>query len=67
METLQKASHKLAEEIYKASAQQPGADGQPGAGPQTETMNPGAHEKKEGPAGGKDDIIDADFKAEDGK
>ena len=30
-------------------------------------MNPGAHEKKEGPAGGKDDIIDADFKAEDGK
>ena len=67
METLQKASHKLAEEIYKASAEKPGAGPQSGAGPQTETMNPGEHEKKEGPSGGKDDIIDADFKAEDGK
>ncbi|MBF0121957.1 MAG: molecular chaperone DnaK [Candidatus Omnitrophica bacterium] len=67
METLQKASHKLAEEIYKASAQQPGAGAEPGAGPQTETMNPGGHEKKESPSGAKDDIIDADFKAEDGK
>ena len=67
METLQKASHKLAEEIYKASAQQPGAGPQPEAGPQTETVNPGAHEKKEGPAAGKDDIIDADFKASSDK
>jgi molecular chaperone DnaK len=70
MESLTKASHKLAEEMYKATQAQPGqgqqgAQGQPGpdmgnAGPQQE----------EGPsqqAGGKDDVIDADFKAHDDK
>ncbi len=65
MESLQKASHKLAEEVYKAS----GAQGQP----QGDQAQQGAAEG--GPAGGgadsqtatenKDDVIDADFKAED--
>ena len=63
MATLEKASHKLAEEVYKATAgkQQAGAAGGPTAGPET-------GEKKEGPSAksdNKDDIIDADFKAED--
>lgn len=64
-ESLQKASHKLAEEVYKATAAQqtPGqqqahgdaqADGQQ-AGGRTATDTE------------KDDIIDADFKAEDDK
>ena len=68
MEDLQQASYKLAEEIYKASAQK-GPAGQ--AGPQA-----GPEEPQGGPAGGpetapeqgpgkKDDIIDADFRAED--
>jgi len=61
IDELNTAAHKLAEAIYKASAQQKqqGAQGQPGpepgAGPQAE--EPG--QKKN------DDIIDADFKAED--
>ncbi len=60
MDDLTKASHKLAEEIYKqASAkqqQQAGQAGpQPGAGPQEE---PKAKSDKE-------DIIDAEFKEED--
>ena len=67
MESLQQASYKLAEEIYKSSQQK----GQPGAGPQA-----GPEEPQGGPTGGpetgpeqgpgkKDDIIDADFRAED--
>jgi molecular chaperone DnaK len=60
MEDLTKASHKLAEEIYKASsAKQQGPQQQ---GPASE--GPG---QQEGPKqGGKpDDIIDAEYKAED--
>jgi len=66
MESLQKVSHKLAEEMYKATA----AQGQAGAGPQGEQPNP------EQPSGepnepksekGKDDVIDADFKASSDK
>ncbi|MBN1869093.1 MAG: molecular chaperone DnaK [Candidatus Omnitrophica bacterium] len=64
IETLQKASHKLAEEIYKATAAQQ-ASGQQGP-------EPGDAQEQGGPQGGgqtkdaqKDDIIDADFKAED--
>jgi molecular chaperone DnaK len=67
MESLQQASYKLAEEIYKSSQQK----GQPGAGPQA-----GPEQPQGGPTGGpetgpeqgpgkKDDIIDADFRAED--
>lgn len=63
-ESLQKVSHKLAEEVYKASAsQQSGADasaqGQDQGGAKEKEDN---QQKKEDP---KDDVIDADFKAED--
>jgi len=69
MDELTTASHKLAEAIYKASAQkqqgapgqqgpQPEAGPQPGAGPQTDEQ---PQQKKN------EDIIDADFKAEDDK
>ena len=66
MESLQKVSHKLAEEMYKASA----AQGQAGAGPQSEGAN--AEQSEGGPAeepknDGKDDVIDADFKASSDK
>ena len=56
MEELTKVSHKLAEEVYKASA----AKGAPGAGPMpgpeaTEPSGNGTDQKK-------DDVIDAEFK-----
>jgi len=67
MESLQKVSHKLAEEMYKATA----AQGQAGAGPQGEQPNPGTAEggSSEEPKQekGKDDVIDADFKASSDK
>jgi molecular chaperone DnaK len=74
METLQKASHKLAEEIYKATSAQQGAgpqSGQAGAGPQAEDVSPqgndqGQQDSSSGP-GKKDDVIDADFKVKDDK
>jgi len=61
MDALTKASHKLAEEVYKqAQAKQgPGAGAQP-QGPQNE--GPQQEEPKKG-----EDIIDADFKEEDDK
>jgi molecular chaperone DnaK len=66
MEDLQKVSHKLAEEMYKATANQ----GQAQAGGQAEGPNPeqadsGSAEPK--PEKGKDDVIDADFKASSDK
>lgn len=65
MEALTKVSHKLAEEMYKASAaQQPGAEG---AGPQAETMSDGKPSAEERSSGKKDDVIDADFKVNDDK
>jgi molecular chaperone DnaK len=71
METLQKASHKLAEEIYKASSAQPGAGAQGGAGPQAENVSPqGNDQEQKDPSAGpekKDDVIDADFKVKDDK
>ncbi len=69
MESLQKVSHKLAEEMYKATAAQqqgaPGAD----AGAQPNDAGPsqdqgGASDEGSKP---KDDVIDADFKATDKK
>jgi len=61
------ASHKLAEEIYKASTQkQAGGAGpqpqgeQPGAGPEAAAGGPQEEPEKKG----KDDVIDADFKEE---
>ncbi len=60
MEELTKASHKLAEEIYKqASAKQQQSQGQ--AGPK-----PGASSEEEPqPKSDKEDVIDAEFKEED--
>ncbi len=68
MESLQKVSHKLAEEMYKASAAKDQA--QAGGGGQAEQPNPeqpqgGSAEPKQDK--GKDDVIDADFKASSDK
>lgn len=65
MEELTKASHKLAEEMYKATTakEQPGAGAQnagPEAGPSSAQGEP-TEEKK---AKKKDDVIDAEFKDE---
>ena len=64
-ESLQKASHKLAEEAYKATAaqqgqQQPGADQGGAQGEQPASDQGNAQDKK-------DDVIDADFKASSDK
>jgi molecular chaperone DnaK len=62
MDELNTAAHKLAEAIYKASAQkQQSTQGQPGPQPGAESQQEGPQPKKE------EDIIDADFKSEDDK
>ena len=67
MESLQKASHKLAEEVYKATAaqQQASAGSGPSAGAGAEDQ-PGESSGADSSAGGdqKEDVIDADFKAD---
>jgi len=60
MEELTKASHKLAEEIYKQAAQKQQAKGA-GPGPETRDERRGT-EGGEGNGGKKDDVIDAEFK-----
>lgn len=68
MESLQKVSHKLAEEVYKATAsQQAGHQTGPQAGPGPEPQPGPGPEKPEQNSGGKDDVIDADFKASNDK
>ena len=68
-QSLQQASHKLAEEVYKATAAQQGGAGaqaeQPQGGPQSAGSEDG-QARRGGPAQGKkdDDVIDADFKAD---
>ncbi len=70
-EAVQKSSHKLAEEVYKATAaqQQAGAGAAGAHGGAQQHQHGGAADQETG--GGKpkgdDDIIDADFKAEDDK
>jgi molecular chaperone DnaK len=70
MEDLTRASHKLAEEIYKQTAAKQQQQGQAaGAGPQREE-EPQDKEPSKGSSssGGKDeDIIDAEYKEEDDK
>lgn len=71
-ESLTKVSHKLAEEIYKASAQEQQTAGAGAAGSQksssaTGGAKGGASSGTGGAAEGNDDVIDADFKAEDDK
>ncbi|MBU3911465.1 MAG: molecular chaperone DnaK [Candidatus Omnitrophica bacterium] len=59
MEELSKASHKLAEEVYKAAQAKTQKGGkQEGTGPQPEAQTEEAPDKK----GGDDDVIDAEFK-----
>ncbi len=65
MESLQKVSHKLAEEIYKATASQQ-ASGAQGANQGQEAPTEENKETKTN-EGKKDDVIDADFKVEDNK
>ncbi len=70
MESLQKVSHKLAEEIYKATASQQAAGAGAGAsaGESSHSSDAGgAGSSEQRSSGGKDDIIDADFKAENEK
>jgi molecular chaperone DnaK len=69
MEKLTKASHKLAEEMYKATQAAQGAQGAPGAeGAQAEPgPDMGASEPKQDQKPGGDDVIDADFKVNDDK
>ncbi|MFC1708689.1 molecular chaperone DnaK [Candidatus Omnitrophota bacterium] len=68
MEELSKASHKLAEEIYKASAAkqqaQGGAQAGPEAGPSAGGAGPTQDSKDESK---KEDVIDAEYTAEDDK
>jgi molecular chaperone DnaK len=62
MDAVQKVSHKLAEQMYKDSASQEAATG---AGPQ-ESESAGAS-SAESSSDNDDDIIDADYKADDKK
>jgi molecular chaperone DnaK len=68
MESLQKVSHKLAEEMYKATAAKDQA--QPGGPGTAEQPNGGAEQgptQEPSQEKGKDDVIDADFKASSDK
>jgi len=58
METLQSASHKLAEEVYKKAQQQPAGGGRGAEAPE---------EPAERPRGKDDKVVDAEFKVEDDK
>jgi molecular chaperone DnaK len=63
IESLQKASHKLAEEVYKATASQQAQQAGAAGGQEA----PGDAPRQEQDAGGDkkdDDVIDADFKTE---
>lgn len=66
MEALQKASHKLAEEMYKASQANPAADAGTGANNASDT-SAGAGGNAASGDKPKDDVIDADFKASSDK
>ncbi len=67
MDELTKASHKLAEELYKqASAKQKGQTGEQTG--KTGSAEPSAEEDEQGKKyKQKDDVIDAEYKEEDGK
>lgn len=65
MESLQKVSHKLAEEVYKSTASQQAAHG--GAEPAEPGPSSENEQGAEKPSGKNDDVIDADFKASSDK
>lgn len=73
MEELTQASHKLAEAIYKDAAQKQQQAGPRGEGPAQDgaaeepKAAPGAGGAKPSGSGKDDDIIDAEYKEEDGK
>ncbi len=54
LDTLQAASYKAAEEMYRATGGAPGAEGAPGAGP---SAAPGSQASPK-----KDDVVDAEFR-----
>jgi molecular chaperone DnaK len=58
-EELTKTSHKLAEEMYKATSKKQGQ----GEGPKTKDQRPETEKEKKG----EEDIVDADYKVEDEK
>ena len=62
LDELTQASHKLAEQIYKASAEanKDQAAGAGQQGPEAEATQPGNQENKPGP----DDVVDAEYKEE---
>ncbi len=57
LERLNQAQHKLAEAMYAKAARSAGAGGAAGAGQGEGSPPPGGN----GPAGGRDDVVDADF------
>lgn len=69
MEELTQASHKLAEAIYKDAAQKQQQAGPKGEGPAQDgaAQEPKAGGAKPSGSGKDDDIIDAEYKEEDGK
>jgi molecular chaperone DnaK len=67
MEDLTKVSHKLAEEIYKQAAAKQKAEAGPQAGGGSAQAEEPQQPKAENGATDKEDIIDAEFKAEDKK
>jgi len=66
MDDLTKASHKLAEEIYKASAAKQQAQGAQ-AGPQAGPSAGAAPEQDSKAEPKKEDVIDAEYTTEDDK
>jgi len=72
-EGLMKASHKLAEEVYKKGQASPGAEGgRVGAGPQAGPEEPARRSTgngggQDGRNAGNDKVVDAEFKVEDDK
>ena len=68
-EALEKVSHKLAEEMYKATAAQQGAGAGAGADTGGASHQSGGQSQSDqsGQGDGKDDVIDADFKVKDDK
>lgn len=72
-ESLTKASHKLAEEVYKASSQDAQQTAGAGAAGSQKSSSAGGSQEGSSKGGsrsgpkGDDDVIDADFKAEDEK
>lgn len=70
LDELTKASHKLAEQVYKAQSakQQPGPGAQSAAGADQAQAGPSAGQQQDSQAKPKDDnVVDAEYKEEDNK